>query len=104
LFESIQATAKYGKWVYAHLGFPRNNWLTVAVLVAGVALLFYENIRQLVNRRPTARRPKKPEISDWRAFAERFGSFDNRPIPIRAEWIKNLEQTDINGGSGEHRK
>jgi hypothetical protein len=48
LLESGQATAKYGKWLYAHLSFPRGGYLTVALFVMGIGIIFSSVIEKWI--------------------------------------------------------
>jgi hypothetical protein len=44
LLESIQATEKYGRWLYVHFSVPRSGVLTIVILVIGLGLIFSETI------------------------------------------------------------
>lgn len=50
LLESAQATAKYGRWLYAHVSIPRSGSLSAVILGVGIALIFAETLREQVHR------------------------------------------------------
>jgi hypothetical protein len=50
LLESMQATVKYGKWVYAHLSAPQGLPFTIAIIVIGIGLIFSETIQARLHR------------------------------------------------------
>jgi hypothetical protein len=52
LLESMQATAKYAKWSYAHLAAPHSGLLTFAVFFIGIGLIFSETIQRSIQQMP----------------------------------------------------
>lgn len=49
LLESAQATAKYGRWIYAHLPLPGSGALAFVILIVGIGLIFSDTVQQKVS-------------------------------------------------------
>ncbi|HSY33914.1 MAG TPA: hypothetical protein VLA42_18180 [Verrucomicrobiae bacterium] len=107
LLESIQATAKYGKWSYAHLlVFPQSALLTIVVLVIGLGLIFSDTIQKKLHewRKPEpfiTQPPPEPEMFT-REQKERMRSvagIEPTPVPekhpdIILEWTSPRKGDD----------
>lgn len=74
LLESVQATVKYGKWVYAHLSAPQGFPFTIAIIVIGIGLIFSETIQA--------------RLHQWMPKAEMAG--DEGP-DLSLEWMERKE-------------
>jgi len=93
LLESIQATAKYGRWLYDHASAPRSVGLTITILVVGIALLFADSVKEHTGR--------------WfpkRSNAETRSRTTAPMRPESRERVSQFETTITDGGSGEERR